>query len=107
MLVLGLPIWVWGMACLVVVTLYTRFPGKPRFYTIGPARWVLRWFHSIVWLFLAAACFIAPVEALGGTTTATILALGGLFSYVIYMTTLFRDRLAKLPPPDETKSQSS
>jgi hypothetical protein len=90
----GVPLWVVGVVCLIIATIYFIFWPRPK--QVGAFNFVvLRWFHGLVWVFLAAACFVAPQESLGGTTTGTVLSLLGLGSYVIFMITLFRDRLAR------------
>ena len=93
--IFGAPLWVAGIGCLVVGSIYIIFWPRPR--TTGRlTQIVLRWFHGLVWLLLAVASFIAPLAELGGTTTATIAALLSLLCYVIFLVVLFRDRLARL-----------
>jgi hypothetical protein len=90
----GIPLWVVGVVCLIIATIYFIFWPRPR--QAGRFHYlVLRWFHGLVWVFLGASAFVAPQTALGGTTTATVLALMGLGSYIIFMISLFRDRLAR------------
>ena len=49
---------------------------------------ILRWFHALVWLFLAAAAFIAGFDILGGANTARLVALLALITYLVFMVTI-------------------
>ena len=53
-----------------------------------PAKFILRYFHSLVWLLLAAAAF-AGAYAFSGTW---LLALLGLAVYLVFMVVFVRDR---------------
>lgn len=70
---LGIPLVFWGIGCLAVAVAYYRIWPQP-----SPKRsqqrtqWqhiVLRYFHSLVWILLAAGCFLA-----GGASTGLWLA---------------------------------
>ena len=91
---LGFPLQTWGLLCLAVaVAYYFKWP-KPKPDRTGPPRtalvhYILRLFHSLVWLLLALACFL---WAAGPSTAANSLALAGLIVYLIFLFTLIRDR---------------
>ena len=56
---MGLPVEIWAVICLAVAVIYFNFwPRPPRTATVPRTAWqqlVLRWFHSLTWLFLAFA----------------------------------------------------
>jgi hypothetical protein len=54
----------------------------------SPSYLILRWFHALVWLFLAVAAFIAGLDFLGGANTARFVALLALLTYLIFVATL-------------------
>jgi threonine/homoserine/homoserine lactone efflux protein len=49
---------------------------------------VLRWFHTLVWMLFAAACFFADAEQ--STLVAACVLLAGML-YVIFVVTLIKD----------------
>jgi hypothetical protein len=55
---------------------------------------VLRWFHALVWLLLAAAAFVARFEVLGGAHTAQPLAWLSLVAYLTFIVTLLTSKRA-------------
>jgi hypothetical protein len=91
---LGLPFTVWGLICLAVAVLYAFIYPRQNEDTRQPPRspavqFVLRWFHSIVWLLLASTCFILVS---GPSSLANSLAYLALFLYVVFIITLILDR---------------
>ena len=75
----GIPLVFWGMGCLAIAVAYYRIwpqPGPKR--SLPRTQWqhiVLRYFHSLVWVLLAAGCFLAgagyqyrPVGSRAGST---------------------------------------
>ena len=94
---LGVPLPIWGVLCLGVAALYFFVWPKPK--TDGRAQrrsprvhFVLRWFHSVVWLLLAVACFL---WASGGSALADALALLALLVYLAFMLTLLAERRSR------------
>jgi small-conductance mechanosensitive channel len=91
---LGFPLQTWGLLCLAVaVAYYFKWP-KPKPDRTGPPRtalvhYILRLFHSLVWLLLALACF---VWASGPSAAADVLALTALIIYGVFLATLISDR---------------
>jgi hypothetical protein len=82
----GVELWAWGVICLgVAATYWFLWPKAAAQRTSGWQWWVLRAFHSLVWLFLALACFTrAPL----GNWVSNTLALCGVAAYVIFIYTL-------------------
>lgn len=77
---LGFPYVGWGTICLVIAALYffvwPKAPGRNR----PPlAHFIFRYFHSLVWLLLAAACF-------GRIFTAALTKIFGLAALFTYLT---------------------
>jgi hypothetical protein len=89
MKLLGIPLTIWGVACLVMAAVWMFVWPKNRSVASGSLSYlVLRWFHALVWLFLAAATFIAGFDILGGADTARFIALLALLTYLAFMATL-------------------
>ncbi|MFN8500454.1 hypothetical protein [Kouleothrix sp.] len=85
---LGLPIAVWGGLCLVVAAVFVVVWPKDRVADAGALRlFVVRWFHALVWVFLAASCFLRMRPELGGL--ANRVAFAALITYLIFMASLF------------------
>jgi hypothetical protein len=89
---LGVPLVVWGVVCLGVATLYYFVWPEPEAGNAPRPAWmrlVLRWFHSLVWLLLAAACFLqsAGAPAIGRSVGGV-----GLLVYVVFIVTAALDR---------------
>ncbi len=92
----GLPWWVWGLLCLVVAAIYlVVWPRPPR--TSGALarppwrRFVLRWFHSLVWALLALSCFIQASQIAGGGVVGGVLAVLAGLMYLIFVGALVAD----------------
>lgn len=91
---LGFPLQTWALVCLAVAAFYYVKWPKPRPDPQAPPRsaaahFILRLFHSLVWLLLAGACFL---WAGGNTAPATVLAALALIVYLIFLATLTTDR---------------
>lgn len=85
---IGIPFSIWGMICLAVAAVWVFVWPSKTTVTAGPRFFILRWFHSIVWLLLAAAAFMAGFDILGGIATAQLVALLSLFTYLVFMFTV-------------------
>ncbi len=85
---LGIPLLFWGAGCLLVALAFVFVAPKEHLADASALRgFVLRWFHSLVWVLLAASCFI---RAAGGASgLANQVAFGGLIAYLIFMASLF------------------
>jgi hypothetical protein len=93
---LGVPLVVWGVVCLGVATMYYFVWPEPEADRAPRPAWmrlVLRWFHSLVWLLLAAACFLQSAGAAQiGRTVGGI----GLLVYVVFIVTAAMDRSSRV-----------
>lgn len=93
MQLLGLPLYVWGLACLALAIVWVIFWPHDRLTTTGGVQFViLRWFHALTWLLLAIAAFVAYFDLLGGRGSARLIAFAALIVYLIFMATLVRSR---------------
>jgi hypothetical protein len=89
---LGIPYFFLGILCLGVATVYIFIRPKPKPEQTRPM-WqqvVLRWFHSLVWVLLAAACFLWTGNM--DSTLAPFLGRLALFVYLIFLATVARER---------------
>ncbi|MDX1995066.1 MAG: hypothetical protein SF029_21980 [bacterium] len=81
--------WVWGIGALLIAVVFAVFvPMADRVNAaVGMQFFIARWFHSLVWLLLAASFFM---RAVGGNLTNwanPVAALGGV-TYLIFLVTL-------------------
>jgi hypothetical protein len=96
----GVPWYVWGLLCLVVAAVYlVIWPRSSRKAGAPPRpRWrqfVLRWSHSLVWLLLAASCFVQAGQFASGAAIGGALALLAGLTYLLFMGTLVADLLVR------------
>lgn len=87
----GLPLYLWGLICMAIAGLYAVLWPKPRPGQVRPA-WahlVLRWFHSLVWLLLAVACFLWALDLAAYAYGIAWLALP---AYLAFITVTLLDR---------------
>lgn len=84
---LGISFFVWGGVCLVVAAIWAIFSPSRAVSSAG-AYFILRWFHSLVWLLLALSCFVRGFSP--GAGLANLLALAALGMYVVFIATLTR-----------------
>ena len=68
------------------------WPSDKTTATAGMRFIILRWFHALVWLFLALAAFLAAFHLLGGASTARMVAFLALITYLVFIGTLFTTR---------------
>jgi hypothetical protein len=88
----GIPLVYWGLFCLVIAAIYFVVwprpnPARPTPRS-GTRQFILRYFHSLVWLLLAAAAFAAAFAIGGGWLSALL----GLAAYIVFMVVFVRDR---------------
>ena len=84
--ILGISYTIWGFAALAMAVLWMFI--WPRKQNVKPGSLtfvILRWFHALVWLFLAAAAWITGFDILGGQATAQLVAFLGLITYLVFM----------------------
>jgi hypothetical protein len=97
---LGFPLSTWALVSLAAAVFYFIKWPRPKADWHGPSRlafvhFVLRWFHSAVWVLLGLACFLW----VGGPSgLASVLALAALVVYLIFLVTLIADRRHSPPP---------
>lgn len=85
--ILGIPYTLWGIAGLAMAMLWVFiWPRKANVKPNCLAFYILRWFHTLTWLLLAAAAWIAGFNILGGKATAQLVAFLGLITYLIFIT---------------------
>jgi hypothetical protein len=86
---LGTPFLVWGGVCFVLSIIWVRFWPSDRAAGVDAIRrFILRWFHALVWLLLAVAAWVAASGGAGGAATARIVAFLALITYLVFMFTL-------------------
>ncbi|MCU0485394.1 MAG: hypothetical protein MUC85_04725 [Anaerolineales bacterium] len=92
---LGISIYFWGAASLVLAVLYAFTWPRPRPEAPPRPAWaqfVLRYLHSLVWALLAGACFL---WGSGSGMLAYIFARLAVIGYMIYIGALALDRRGK------------
>jgi hypothetical protein len=95
---LGIPWFVWGIACLVIAAIYLVIWPRSRGKAVQPRplwrRVVLRWFHALVWVLLAASCFVLELQVPGTVAAGSALALLAGLMYLIFLGAMVADILA-------------
>ena len=89
----GVPLLFWGVLCLAIAAAYYYVWPQPGPKRLAPRtvreHVVLRYFHSLVWVLLAAGCF------LGGAGLGELgrwIALLGIPVYIVFLIYVVRDR---------------
>jgi hypothetical protein len=80
---LGIPFLFWGVGCLVIAAAFAV--AWPRTKVIQPEGWrylILRWGHSLVWVFLGLSCLI---RVLGSSGVADVVAFLALPTYATFL----------------------
>jgi hypothetical protein len=84
--ILGIPYLAWGIGGLVIAGLWVFiWPKKENVRKNSLPYFILRWFHTLVWLFLSAAGFLSGLDILGGKNTAHWIVLLALITYLVFM----------------------
>ena len=89
---LGIPLSLWGVVCLIVAVVYYRIWPKPNPKAAPRPMWmqfVLRWFHPAVWVALAGVCVLVYTNQM---SLAEPLAYLALLIYATFMIVLLIDR---------------
>lgn len=90
---LGVPLVFWGAISLAIGAAYYYVWPKPDLRRVSPRtvreHVVLRYFHSLVWVLIAAGCFLG---AAGLGDIGRWVALLGIPVYVIFLVYVVRDR---------------
>lgn len=94
---LGIPLLFWGFGCLAIAFAYYRIWPQPSPKRTQPrSTWqhiVLRYSHSLVWVLLAAGCFLAGA---GHANIGLWLAAAALPVYIVFLVMLVQDRQREL-----------
>lgn len=86
----GLPFVVWGVVCLVVAVVFVFVWPHDRVADAAGLRYVVvRWGHTLVWLLLAASCFVRAVLGAAGAGLANNVAFGALLVYLAFLAATF------------------
>ena len=91
----GIPFLIWAIPCLGVATLYYFVWPKPKTGQ-SRSRWqhlILRWFHLLVWVLLAAACLLWASDSTA--RLAPSIARLSLLVYLVFLLTLAGERRSK------------
>jgi hypothetical protein len=93
---LGIPLVFWGIGCLAVAVAYYRiWPQASPKRSQRRTQWqhiVLRYFHSLVWVLLAAGCFLAGAGFNIGLWVAAL----ALPVYIYFLVMVVQDRNREL-----------
>lgn len=90
---LGVPLVVWGVICCVLTVVWIIFwPSDKASATEGLRFVILRWFHALVWLLLTIAAFLTAYNVLGGLSTARVVAILSLITYLVFIGTVITTR---------------
>lgn len=83
---LGIPFLIWGVVCLVIAGVCAIAWPRQKVVRLEGARYfILRWGHSLVWVFLGVSCFIRMP---GSSGVADVVAFLALPTYVTFLLTL-------------------
>lgn len=85
---LGVPLAMWSIACFLMAFVWIIVWPHKAAPKRGPARFILRWGHAVVWFLLAMAALVGGANAFGGLETAHYLALASVALYVFFVITL-------------------
>lgn len=82
---LGVPMFIWGALCLLVAIAFAFvWPSNKAASATGLRFALIRWGHSLVWLLLAASCFLRGLDASASGAANVIALLAGL-SYIAFL----------------------
>ena len=90
---LNVPMVVWGVLALGVAGVFAVviYPSPEVVNALdGPTFIIMRWFHSLVWVLLAASFFLRATGNPSFHGIANLLAAGGGITYAIYLFTVVR-----------------
>ena len=100
----GIPLALWGVGCLVIAVVYYQIWPMPNPKRLEPrTTWqhmVLRYFHSLVWVLLAAGCFLG---GFGYSMVGLVLASLAIPTYIVFLVVLLQDRQRELAAQAEAR----
>ncbi|MBX7172661.1 MAG: hypothetical protein K1X72_16955 [Pyrinomonadaceae bacterium] len=84
--------WIWGCAALVVALVYAFYIPKSElvYATKGLQFFIVRWFHSLVWILLAISFLARTFEDQRLSPIANLIAILSGVLYVIFLVALIR-----------------
>lgn len=86
------PLVFWGIGCLIVAGIFAvAWPRKQAGIADGARYLILRWGHSLVWLFLGLSCFLRALGGSGAADVAAFLALPTYLSFLFVLVTSKRE----------------
>lgn len=87
-----IPMWLWGvLASGVALAFALIVPSAEAVARLeGVTFWVVRWFHSVVWVLLAASFFVRAAHRPEWVPLANLLAMAGGVCYAVYLVTVLR-----------------
>ena len=104
----GIPLAFWGVGCLMIAVVYYQIWPMPNPKRIQPrTTWqhvVLRYFHSLVWVLLAAGCFLG---GFGYGMVGLVLASLSVPTYIVFLVMLLQDRQRELTAQSEARKKKS
>jgi len=97
---LGVSYFNWGLLCIVIAILYVFIKPRERNPQAAKHRspWrkiILRWFHPLVWLFLASTSFFRAVTPPLSPIFMGITGMFALGTYLAYIYTYFSENRRK------------
>lgn len=91
---LGVPLWIWAIVCLLLAGLYTvKWPRPTSAYRPPWVNVVMRWFHALVWVLMAAAALLSWIG--NGAGSVWSLRLAVILYAVFFVTTIYDRQLAQ------------
>lgn len=91
------PPWAWACACgLLAVLYFLAWPRRKAEGLAGPRRFIVRWFHGLVWVLLGVSLALHSVrdEEDLARTTAKALAVLALVVYAVFVFAAYGPRSA-------------
>lgn len=91
---LGIPFLVWILLCLMVAFIYSFIYPKIKSDKGNASlrQQILRWGHSLVWYILAVSFLLRMIDGVE-EVVADIVAWSGFVVYIVFIITLFWDRV--------------
>lgn len=88
----GISWWIWGALATLIALIFAFFvPNRDAVMaTTGINFFILRWVHSLVWIFLALSFFMRASENDLLTNWANPVAMLGGACYLVYLVTIVR-----------------
>lgn len=89
---LNIPMYGWTAVALVIAAIFAVFvPSADKVMALeGSSFVIMRWFHSLVWVLLAASFFLKGTGSESVKGFSDLLAMGGGVCYAVYLITTVR-----------------